>query len=463
MAAANRFWRKNCAPACCEHWKSDPSAPNASSDPTARQEPRPRRGERELSSRQIGEWVMEELRGLDPVAYVRFASVYRSFGDVNAFREEIERLQKPLPARWIPSDVPDDHRYMARALTLARRGLYGTDPNPRVGCVLVDNGAIVGEGWHERAGEAHAEVIALEAAGDRARGATAYVTLEPCCHHGRTAPCTDALLHAGIGRMVAAMPDPNPQVAGKGLKQLRDAGVVVDCGLLEAEARALNPVYSAHDAGSPFVRVKLAMSLDGRTALASGESRWLTGEAARQDVQRLRARASAILTGIGTLLADDPNLNVRLPEAERQPLRVILDTTLRTPPTAQTLRLPGSVLIFTAVADAALHAPLQAAGAEIGSRRAEQGLNPRRDGGTDPPRVQRNPCRMRSNLAGALLQAGLLDELVVYMAPVLLGDKARGLFELPELRRMSERTALEVVETQAVGRDWRPTLRSMSL
>ncbi|HMR03533.1 MAG TPA: bifunctional diaminohydroxyphosphoribosylaminopyrimidine deaminase/5-amino-6-(5-phosphoribosylamino)uracil reductase RibD, partial [Candidatus Competibacter phosphatis] len=244
---------------------------------------------------------------------------------------------------------PDDHRYMARALTLARRGLYGTDPNPRVGCVLVDNGAIVGEGWHERAGEAHAEVIALEAAGDRARGATAYVTLEPCCHHGRTAPCTDALLHAGIGRMVAAMPDPNPQVAGKGLKQLRDAGVVVDCGLLEAEARALNPGFIQRmTQGRPFVRVKLAMSLDGRTALASGESRWLTGEAARQDVQRLRARASAILTGIGTLLADDPNLNVRLPEAERQPLRVILDTTLRTPPTAQTLRLPGSVLIFTA-------------------------------------------------------------------------------------------------------------------
>ena len=361
---------------------------------------------------------------------------------------------------------PDDHRYMARALTLARRGLYGTDPNPRVGCVLVDNGAIVGEGWHERAGEAHAEVIALEAAGGRARGATAYVTLEPCCHHGRTAPCTDALLHAGIGRMVAAMPDPNPQVAGKGLKQLRDAGVIVDCGLLEAEARALNPGFIQRmTQGRPFVRVKLAMSLDGRTALASGESRWLTGEAARQDVQRLRARASAILTGIGTLLADDPNLNVRLPEAERQPLRVILDTTLCTPPTAQTLRLPGSVLIFTAVADAALHAPLQAAGAEIVvTPRAEQGLNLRAVM-AELTRRECNEIHVECGpiLAGALLQAGLLDELVVYMAPVLLGDKARGLFELPELRRMSERTALEVVETQAVGKDWRLTLRSMSL
>ena len=361
---------------------------------------------------------------------------------------------------------PDDYRYMARALTLARRGLYGTDPNPRVGCVLVDNGVIVGEGWHERAGEAHAEVIALEAAGDRARGATAYVTLEPCCHHGRTAPCTDALLHAGIGRMVAAMPDPNPQVAGKGLKQLRDAGVVVDCGLLEAEARALNPGFIQRmTQGRPFVRVKLAMSLDGRTALASGESRWLTGEAARQDVQRLRARASAILTGIGTLLADDPNLNVRLPEAERQPLRVILDTTLRTPPTAQTLRLPGSVLIFTAIADAALHAPLQAAGAEIVvTPRAEQGLNLR----AVMAELTRRECNeihveCGPTLAGALLQAGLLDELVVYMAPMLLGDKAHGLFQLPELARMSERTALEVVETRAVGRDWRLTLRSMSL
>jgi len=361
---------------------------------------------------------------------------------------------------------PDDHRYMARALTLARRGLYGTDPNPRVGCVLVDNGAIVGEGWHERAGEAHAEVIALEAAGGRARGATAYVTLEPCCHHGRTAPCTDALLHAGIGRMVAAMPDPNPQVAGKGLKQLRDAGVIVDCGLLEAEARALNPGFIQRmTQGRPFVRVKLAMSLDGRTALASGESRWLTGEAARQDVQRLRARASAILTGIGTLLADDPNLNVRLPEAERQPLRVILDTTLCTPPTAQTLRLPGSVLIFTAVADAALHAPLQAAGAEIVvTPRAEQGLNLRAVM-AELTRRECNEIHVECGpiLAGALLQAGLLDELVVYMAPVLLGDKAHGLFQLPELARMSERTALEVVETRAVGRDWRLTLRSMSL
>ncbi|MDS4040785.1 MAG: bifunctional diaminohydroxyphosphoribosylaminopyrimidine deaminase/5-amino-6-(5-phosphoribosylamino)uracil reductase RibD, partial [Candidatus Competibacter sp.] len=243
---------------------------------------------------------------------------------------------------------------MARALALARRGLYGTDPNPRVGCVLVREGAIVGEGWHEHAGKPHAEANALETAGERARGATAYVTLEPCCHYGRTPPCTDALLRAGITRMVTAMPDPNPQVAGRGLAQLRAAGIGVECGLLEAEAQALNPGFIQRmTQGRPFVRVKLAMSLDGRTALASGQSQWLTGEAARQDVQRLRARSSAILTGIGTVLADDPSLNVRLPEAPRQPSRVILDTELRTPPTAKTLRLPGSVLIFTAVADPA--------------------------------------------------------------------------------------------------------------
>ena len=251
----------------------------------------------------------------------------------------------PLPCPLTPNPTPsreegcawlsDDYRQMTRALTLARRGLYGTDPNPRVGCVLVKDGRIVGEGWHQRAGEAHAEVIALDAAGERARGATAYVTLEPCCHQGRTPPCTDALLNAGIARLVAAMSDPNPQVAGRGLDILRAAGVVVECGLLEAEARMLNPGFIQRmTQGRPFVRVKLAMSLDGRTALASGESQWLTGDAARQDVQRLRARASAILTGIGTLLADDPSLNVRLPEAERQPLRVILDSGLRTPPTA---------------------------------------------------------------------------------------------------------------------------------
>jgi diaminohydroxyphosphoribosylaminopyrimidine deaminase/5-amino-6-(5-phosphoribosylamino)uracil reductase len=358
--------------------------------------------------------------------------------------------------------LSDDYCYMARALMLARRGLYSADPNPRVGCVVVRAGAIVGEGWHERAGEPHAEVNALDMAGDRARGATAYVTLEPCCHHGRTPPCTDALLNAGVTRMVAAMPDPNPQVAGRGLTQLREAGMTVECGLLEAEAQALNPGFIQRmTQGLPFIRLKLAMSLDGRTALASGESQWLTGEAARQDVRRLRARSSAILTGIGTVLADDPNLNVRLPEASRQPLRVILDTELRTPPTARILRLPGSVLIFTGVADPVAQAPLRAAGAEIA-------VTPRSEWELNLPVVMAELASRECNeihvecgptLAGALLQADLVDEVVVYMAPLLLGNKARGLFQLPELKQMSERTELEILEMRAVGKDWRIRLK----
>lgn len=356
----------------------------------------------------------------------------------------------------------DDYRHMARALTLARRGLFSTDPNPRVGCVLVRDGAIVGESWHQRAGEPHAEVNALEMAGERARGATAYVTLEPCCHYGRTPPCTDALLAAGIARLVAAMSDPNPQVAGKGLTILRDAGVAVECGLLETEARALNPGFIRRmTEGRPFVRVKLAMSLDGRTALASGESQWLTGDAARRDVQRLRARASAILTGSSTVLADDPGLNVRLPEVERQPLRVILDTALRVPPTAKTLYLPGSVLIFTAVADPASQMPLRAAGADVA---VVPQVGSRLDLGAVMTELARRECNeihveCGPTLAGALLRARLMDELVIYMAPLLLGDKARGLFQLPELTQMSERTELEMVEMRAVGRDWRLTLR----
>ncbi len=365
-------------------------------------------------------------------------------------------------ADQFPARPVDDYRYMARALTLAQHGLYSTDPNPRVGCVLVRDHQIIGEGWHERAGEAHAEIKALEAAGTRARGATAYVTLEPCCHHGRTPPCTDALLNAGITRMVAAMADPNPQVAGRGLAQLRAAGVDVDCGLLEPEARALNPGFIQRmTQGRPFVRIKLAMSLDGRTALASGESQWLTGEAARQDVQRLRARSSAILTGIGTVLADDPRLNVRLPEAARQPLRAILDTELRTPPTAKILQRPGSALIFTAAADLTAQAPLQATGAEIA-------VIPRCDERLSLPEIMAELARRECNelhvecgptLAGALLQAGLMDELVIYLAPLLLGDRARGLFQLPELLNMQERRELEILEMRAVGPDWRINLR----
>ncbi len=356
-----------------------------------------------------------------------------------------------------------DYAYMARALRLAQRGLTTTDPNPRVGCVLVDAGRIVGEGWHERAGEAHAEVLALVAAGPQARGATAYITLEPCCHHGRTPPCSQALLAAGIRRAVVAMQDPNPWVAGRGLAELQAAGVETECGIMEQEARELNPGFIMRMSNRrPFVRCKLAMSLDGRTAMASGESQWITGEAARLDVQHWRARASAIMTGVGTVLADDPGLNVRLAgERLRQPLRVILDPELATPPSARTLRLDGQVLIFTAVTAAERWAPLEAAGAQLIAA-------PRQGLGLELTAVLGELARREINelhlecgatLAGAMLRAGLIDEMLIYLAPLLLGDGALGLFHLPELRRMSERIPLEIIDVRAIGRDWRFTAR----
>jgi diaminohydroxyphosphoribosylaminopyrimidine deaminase/5-amino-6-(5-phosphoribosylamino)uracil reductase len=357
---------------------------------------------------------------------------------------------------------PDDHRYMARALELAQRGLYSTDPNPRVGCVIVRDGQIVGEGWHERAGDPHAEANALEIAGERAGGATVYVTLEPCCHHGRTPPCTDALLNARIARLVAAMSDPNPQVAGKGLTTLHEAGILVECGLLATDAQALNPGFIQRmTTGRPFVRLKMAMSLDGRTALASGESQWLTGAAARQDVQRLRARASALVTGIGTLLADDPSLNVRLTAASRQPLRVILDSALRTPPTAKTLHLPGAVLIFTGVSNPVQHQLLQAAGAEIV---VAPTVGNRLDLSVILSELAHRECNelhveCGPTLAGAWLQAGLVDELILYLAPLLLGDKARPLFALPALAHLQDRYELNILDLRAVGTDWRLTLQ----
>lgn len=356
----------------------------------------------------------------------------------------------------------DDIRYMSRALQLARKGLYTTDPNPRVGCVLVKDGGIVGEGWHERAGEPHAEVHALRVAGERARGATAYVTLEPCSHHGRTPPCSEALIEAGVTRVVAAMQDPNPRVAGQGLARLEAAGIVTEAGVLAAESEALNPGFIQRmRSGRPYVRCKLAMSLDGRTALASGESRWITGPAARADVHRLRARSSAILTGSGTLLGDDPSLTARIEgldgNAVLQPLRVVLDTRLVTPPTAKLLGLPGRTLVLTANEDAARRQALEAAGAEVA-------VLPVRDERLDPDAVLTLLGRREINevmleagptLAGAMLRAGLVDELVIYMAPQLLGDQARGLFHLPGLDTMGDRVALTIEDIRAVGPDWR--------
>jgi diaminohydroxyphosphoribosylaminopyrimidine deaminase/5-amino-6-(5-phosphoribosylamino)uracil reductase len=361
-----------------------------------------------------------------------------------------------------------DTRMMARALQLARRGRYSAMPNPHVGCVLARDGAVIGEGFTRPAGGNHAEIEALRAAGD-ARGATAYVTLEPCCHQGKTGPCADALLAAGVSRVVAAVEDPNPQVAGKGLARLRAAGVAVECGLLAREARAVIPGFIARmERGRGRVRAKLAISLDGRTAMASGESQWITGPAARRDVQRLRAMSCAIVTGVGTVLADDCALTVRTAElglpaaqaslaAARAPLRVVLDSALRTPPDAKVLAGGAGTLLCHAP-EASVPPALAASGA--GFQVLERGA-----AGLDLAQLmallaarQCNEILVESGprLAGALLQCALLDELIVYMAPALLGDLARPLLHLP-LERMAQKVALEITDARRVGRDWRFT------
>lgn len=358
----------------------------------------------------------------------------------------------------------DDYRHMARAIHLAERGLFTSDPNPRVGCVLVNDGAVVGEGWHERAGEPHAEIMALRAAGERARGATAYVSLEPCSHHGRTPPCADALINAGVARVVAAMQDPNPQVAGQGLARLQAAGIAVENNILAAQAEALNPGFVKRmRTGRPWVRVKLAASLDGRTALASGESQWITGEAARADVHRWRARSSAMITGVATVLADDPALTARLTDnvAVGQPLRVVLDPRLKMPLTARLLSLPGQTLICTLDAtletEGAAAAALSEAGAEVvavageGDRIALPALLDL----LGQRHINEVMVESGPTLAGAFVQAGLVDELILYLAPHLLGDGARGLFILPGLEQMRDRIELEIADVRAVGRDWR--------
>ncbi|HCI14547.1 MAG: riboflavin biosynthesis protein RibD [Gallionellales bacterium GWA2_60_142] len=367
-----------------------------------------------------------------------------------------------------------DSRWMAQALRLAERGLYTTSPNPRVGCVLVKAGAVIGEGWHERAGEPHAEVHALREANDAARGATAYVTLEPCSHHGRTPPCADALIAAGVARVVIAMQDLNPLVAGQGIAKLRAAGIEVECGLMEAAARELNIGFCARmTRGRPWVRSKVGMSLDGRTALANGVSQWITGPAARQDVQHWRARSCAVLTGIGTVLADDPQLNVRDIAVERQPLRVVLDSKLQTPLSAHMLQsLPslasgrgvggeGRILIYTALRDAEKIAALEQTGATVC-------VSPDAAGQVDLIAVLSDLAQRGINevlveagstLNGALLKAGLVDELLLYVAPQLLGDMARGIAALGELTALDQRVDLEWQDVRRVGNDLRITAK----
>ena len=361
---------------------------------------------------------------------------------------------------------PADQAHMAQALRLAKRGLYSTSPNPRVGCVIVRDGVVVGEGWHQRAGEAHAEVNALQQAGAAARGATAYVTLEPCSHHGRTPPCTEALLAAGIGRVVAAMADPNPLVAGRGLAQLQAAGVAVDVGLMADEAHELNIGFvSRMTRKRPWVRLKAAASLDGKTALQNGESQWITGPQARQDGHCWRARACAILSGIGTVRKDDPQLNVRGVDTPRQPLKVIVDSRLELSPAARLLEA-GNVLLVSAgqaVAEVAEKAAaLRERGAEIldlpdGKGRVDLHalLHELARRGLNEVHVEAG-----SRLNGALLAAGLVDEVLLYLAPCLLGDTAQGLFALPALESLAGKHRLAIREVKQFGDDLRVLART---
>lgn len=350
-----------------------------------------------------------------------------------------------------------DHAMMARALRLAEQGLYTTTPNPRVGCVVVRDGEVVGEGWHIAAGTPHAEVHALRMAGELARGATAYVTLEPCSHYGRTPPCAKGLIEAGVGRVVAAMQDPYHEVAGRGLDMLRAAGIEVAVGLLEAEARRLNKGFlSRAERGRPWVTLKAAASLDGKTALLNGASQWITGPDARRDVHRLRARSCAILTGSGTVLADDPQLTVREVFTPRQPRRVVVDSRLQTSPGARIYR-DGETILATAVADAARHQPYLEQGvtvwtlgdtadrvdlAALLARLAQEG-------------VGELMVEAGAGLNGALLQAGLVDEIVLYLAPTLLGDAAQGLFGWPALESLAGKRNVVVRDLRMVGQDVR--------
>lgn len=349
--------------------------------------------------------------------------------------------------------------YMSRALQLAERGLFTTDPNPRVGCVIVKNGQIVGEGWHQRAGEGHAEVNALKDAAMKAKGSDCYVTLEPCSHFGRTPPCADSLINSGVKRVFIAMTDPNPRVSGSGIAQLKAAGIEVTVGLLEQQAEVLNIGFCKRmRIGRPYIRSKVAMSIDGRTAMASGESKWITGTAARQDVQKLRARSSAIMTGIGTVLADDPSLTVRpegwYPQQKiRQPMRVIVDSQLRISENAKVFEDNAQVLIASTHNNKAFQhgevcrlpadnnrVDLTALMLELAQREMNEIM-----------------IEAGSQLNGALLAAGLIDELVFYMAPKIMGDEARGLFHLPNFTTMAHNIDLQISDIRAVGRDWRIT------
>ncbi|OSN10366.1 bifunctional diaminohydroxyphosphoribosylaminopyrimidine deaminase/5-amino-6-(5-phosphoribosylamino)uracil reductase [Lonsdalea iberica] len=369
--------------------------------------------------------------------------------------------------------LPSDEFYMARALELARRGRFTTAPNPNVGCVIARDGEIVGEGYHQKAGGPHAEVDALSMAGDRAHGATAYVTLEPCSHHGRTPPCADALIAAGVKRVVAAMQDPNPQVAGRGLTRLHQAGIDVSYGVMAAEAEQLNRGFLKRmRTGLPYVQLKMAASLDGRTAMASGESQWITSPQARQDVQRFRAESAAILSSSATVLADDPSLTVRWEELDpdmqrvypqdqlRQPVRVVVDSQERVTFRHRLIQQPGSTWLARQKADAQawpssveqLALPLQGEGIDLVALMMMLGKR----------EINSVWVEAGARLAGALLRANVVDEVLLYLAPKLLGEAARPLCALPGLSQLSQAPEFTLSHVAQVGPDLRLTLKPQS-
>jgi diaminohydroxyphosphoribosylaminopyrimidine deaminase/5-amino-6-(5-phosphoribosylamino)uracil reductase len=374
-------------------------------------------------------------------------------------------VPQPAPHIELPDHYDhhpgDDHKFMAKALKLAEKGRNTTHPNPRVGCVITRNGVLVGKGYHEFAGEPHAEINALKDAGRYASGGTLYVNLEPCCHHGRTPPCTDSIIKAGISRVVIAMEDPNPLVNRAGISALQKAGIVVETGINHERAIWLNRGFVRRiTQGTPWVTLKIAISLDGKTAMESGESQWITSDAARQDAHRVRAESSAILTGIGTVLRDNPKMTARIEKARRQPLRIILDSRLSTPADAAILEPPGKVLIITA--------PSEAADAEIFRQSNVEVISCQMKGASiDLQQVMLELGRREINnlmleagsrLSGAMLQQGLVDELVVYMAPDLLGSNARGMFRIPGLESIEDKYRLEFQDVRQIGRDLKLTL-----
>ena len=353
--------------------------------------------------------------------------------------------------------MSDDYRYMAMALRLAEKGMYTTTPNPRVGCVIVRDGNIVSEGWHERAGSPHAEVIALDRAGSAAKGATVYVTLEPCSHQGRTGPCADALVRAGVDRVVLAMQDPNPLVSGAGMHRLREAGIRVEVGILESQAQELNIGYVARmTRGRPWMRVKVAAGLDGKTSLENGASQWITSPEARRDAHRWRARCCAIMTGIGTLTHDDPRLTVRDVETSRQPLRIVVDSLLRISLDSRIFE-DGDVLVATATEDKAKIGRLNDAGAEVAVLPDQQGKVDLGRLASELAQRGINEVLVEAgiNLHSALFKAGTIDELLLYYAPKLLGERGRGMLDLGHLAEMDAVPVLDIRELRRIGPDIR--------